>query len=155
MVLVGNTNAHNFLVAFPANAATHSKKIKPTTTKFEQIRKQSQTTNFFQKITFKLKIFIKNVKNYVQYLKANGGVNVFALIGFIAAILGFLLLLVTGFPFLMGTLGLIFGIIGLSQINKGNGTGRGFAITAIILGGLIILLAWIVILIIGIALLAV
>lgn len=51
--------------------------------------------------------------------------------------------------FLIGPLGLIFGLISLSQINKSGGMqkGKGLAITGIVFGGLSVL--WIVIAILG------
>ncbi len=152
--MAGNVKAeNNLLVAFPATA-TISQSHRTVPTQKHQVHKQKTKKGFFQKVSQKLKTFAKEVKNAASLFFADGQVNIFALLGFIAALLGFLLLIILGFPFFMGTLGLVFGIIGISQINRGNGTGRGFAITAIILGGLIILLAWIVILLIGLVLFA-
>lgn len=72
----------------------------------------------------------------------NQKVNVLALIGFIVSIVS------CCFDYI-APIGLVLGIIGLNQINKGKGKGRGYAIAAIIIGAIATILT-----IIGIIVLA-
>ncbi len=53
-------------------------------------------------------------------------INIFALLGFIAAILGLVLIFFTGFPYFLGSVGLAFGIVGWVQIRRGKGGGKFF-----------------------------
>ena len=75
-----------------------------------------------------------------------------AIAGFICGIVGLLLVLITGWPFLLGTLGTIFSAIGLGQTSKGK-KGKGFAIAGLITGILAIVIFWIWVAIIGFLLL--
>jgi hypothetical protein len=71
-------------------------------------------------------------------------INGMALAGFICSIVGLILLLATGWPFLLGTLGTIFSIIGLKKIRSepDKWKGRGFAIAGLIVGIVAIILFW-------------
>lgn len=75
-----------------------------------------------------------------------------AIAGFICGILGLLLVLITGWPFLLGTLGTIFSAIGLGQTSKGK-KGIGFAIAGLITSLLAIVIFLIYVAIIGLLLL--
>lgn len=100
-------------------------------------------------IKSELKRGIKNIsKNTDDEPKMSG----MAIAGFICGILGLLLVLITGWPFLLGTLGTIFSAIGLGQTSKGK-KGKGFAIAGLITGILAIVIFWIWVAIIGLLLL--
>lgn len=73
----------------------------------------------------------------------------FSLIGFIAGLLGLILLFTVGFPFLLGSAAVVLSIIGLSQFNKEpeKWKGKGFAIAGLILGLLTILIIWFIVII--------
>jgi hypothetical protein len=66
------------------------------------------------------------IKPNLKSLKTeDGGSSGLALAGFICSIVGLLLFLITGWPFLLGSLGIIFGAIGLGQTADGKKKGRG------------------------------
>lgn len=69
--------------------------------------------------------------------------NIFAILGFSFSILGFLLILLTGLPFFMGTLGVIFSSIGLSKSDEMGG--KGFGIAGLIVGIIDIIIFWIIV----------
>ena len=50
----------------------------------------------------------------------------------------------TGFPFIFGTLGIIFSAIGLHQTSKNGKKGKRFAITGLVIGILIVLGFWVI-----------
>ena len=90
-------------------------------------------------IKSELKKGIKTIsKNTDEEPKMSG----LAIAGFICGIMGLLLVLTTGWPFLLGTLGTIFSAIGLGQTSKGE-KGNGFAIAGLITGILAIVIFWI------------
>jgi len=66
----------------------------------------------------------------------------FAIAGFVCSLVGFFLFLLTRFPFLLGTLGIIFSSIGLAQTIKKDKKGKGLAIAGLIIGILTVLLFW-------------
>jgi hypothetical protein len=95
----------------------------------------------------KNKRFIKKINTAKQtYSKLNSSegneLSVMALIGFICGILGLLLMIITGWPFLLGTIGTIFSGIGLSQTSNNKKSGRGFAVAGLITSILAIILFW-------------
>lgn len=82
-----------------------------------------------------------NVKKTAPSAKmGSGGINAFALVGFISGIVGLLVL-----PILFGLVAIVFSAIGWSQISKGNGSGKGFAIAGLVLGILEVLVLFLVI----------
>jgi len=122
--------------------------------------KQTEINNSIYKDNFQnvkskiLRNFVLNKQNHKKLQKAipvdpdKSNLSTMALVGFIVSTLGLLLLLITGFPFFLGTIGTVFSAIGLSETSKGK-TGKGFAIAGLVIGILTILLAWIVILTVG------
>ena len=72
-------------------------------------------------------------------------INIFALIGFVVACVS-LLINLWG---IVGIAALILSIIGVSQINQGQGSGKGFAIAGSIIGGISVIYGFIVLLIIS------
>jgi hypothetical protein len=75
-----------------------------------------------------------------------------ALAGFICGVLGLILVLITGWPFLLGTLGTVFSAIGLNETSKGK-KGRGFAIAGLITGIMAIVIFWLYVAILSLYLL--
>jgi len=105
--------------------------------KAKAVNKEEQVKQTFKSI---LKKEPKStLSNGEEQLKING----MALAGFICSIVGLLLVLITGWPFLLGALGVIFSAIGLKQISNGKGKGKGLAITGLIAGSLAIVIFWI------------
>ncbi len=80
-------------------------------------------------------------------VKPEGQLSGLVLAGFLCSVFGLLLLLIFGFPFFLGTLGVIFSAIGLGQTSRGR-TGKGFAIAGLIII-LDILLFWLLVIIIA------
>lgn len=72
-------------------------------------------------------------------------VEVVSVLSFACALLGLGLLLVFGWPFLLGTAALVLGIVGLSIHSKDpqRWSGKGFAIAGIIIGSLVIVAFWV------------
>ncbi len=68
-----------------------------------------------------------------------------AIAGFVCSVVGLLLLLIVGFPFLLGSLGIIFSAIGLKQTAGGQKKGRGLAIAGLVLGIIVVLISIIVV----------
>jgi len=81
------------------------------------------------------------------------GTSGFAIAGFVCSLVGLILVLLTGWPFLLGTAGVVFSAIGLGQTARGV-RGKGFAIAGLIIGILDILIFWILVAIIGFAIAA-
>ena len=69
-------------------------------------------------------------------------ISVMALAGFICSGVGFLLLISYGWPFFLGTLGVIFSAIGMAKTGKDKKKGKIFAIAGLLLGILVIVLFW-------------
>lgn len=84
----------------------------------------------------------RGIKTISQNTDEEPKMSGMAIAGFICGILGLLLVLITGWPFLLGTLGTIFSAIGLGQTSKGK-KGKGFAISGLITGILAIVIFWI------------
>jgi hypothetical protein len=81
----------------------------------------------------------------------SGTTSGFAVAGFVLGLLGFLLVLITGWPFLMGTMAVIFSAIGLGDTNKGK-SGKGMATAGLILGIVSIVLFWLTVIFLGLML---
>lgn len=58
--------------------------------------------------------------------------------------LGLLLFITTGFPFIFGTLSMIFSAIGFRQTSKNGKKGKDFATAGLIIGILTVLAFWVV-----------
>jgi hypothetical protein len=95
-------------------------------------------------IKSELKKKLKKSKKTDEESKMSG----MAIAGFVCGILGLIFVLITGWPFLLGTLGVIFSGIGMSQTSKGM-KGKGFAIAGLISGILAILLFWALVILIA------
>lgn len=93
-----------------------------------------------------LKSIVSSKKNYRHALNPNSGneISGFAVAGFVCSLLGFMLFLATGWPFLLGMLGVIFSSLGLAATG-GKRTGRGFAIAGLVIGILDIVLFWLLV----------
>lgn len=94
----------------------------------------------------------KGIKTITKNTDEEPKMSGWAIAGFICGTLGLLLVLIIGWPFLLGTLGTIFSAIGLGQTSKGK-KGKGFAIAGLITGILAIVIFWIYVAIIGFLLL--
>lgn len=86
--------------------------------------------------------------NQPQDSNTPAGKSGFAIAGFVLGILGLILTLITGFPFLMGSLAVIFSAVGLGETQKGK-EGKGMATAGLILGILSIVLFWTIVILIG------
>ncbi len=86
--------------------------------------------------------------------EGNDDMNILALLSFIFSLVGILLLLLIGFPFFLPLAAIILGAIGLKQINKDGGKGKGLAIAGIVLGSIVVLLFILLFLLLGAFLLA-
>ena len=69
---------------------------------------------------------------YSQQTTSNAKLNIMAIIGFVIACVSLLL----NFLGIVGIVALVFSVVGLVQINGGNGKGKGFAIAGTVIGGL-------------------
>lgn len=133
--------------------STSQKEVYPV------IKKNSTTSVVAKKPSFKERALKKIVARKVQ--KATAGkraqsdsLNTMALLAGIFGILSivlFWLTFVLGIVFAIASI--ILGFIGKKQVSEGNGTGRGWAITGIVLGAVTIFLTAIFMIIIMIALL--
>jgi len=96
---------------------------------------------------------LKPVFNYIlkketqSTLKNNGDepkINEMALAGFICSTVGFFLVIIAGWPFMLGTIGVVFSSIGLIKINKdpSKWKGKSFAIAGLVVGIVTIILFW-------------
>ena len=94
----------------------------------------------------KTKKELKKISNSINE-GGEGELSTFALVGFIASLVGLILFVLFAWPFLLGTLGVIFSSIGLSETKKGK-TGKGFAIAGLVIGILDILLFWAVLILV-------
>jgi hypothetical protein len=86
----------------------------------------------------------KNLKK-ILVKPAGYGFSGLAFAGFILSLLGFVLLMLTGFPFLLGTLGVIFSAVGLGDTGAGGRSGKAFAIAGLIIGIVTIILFWLLV----------
>ena len=77
------------------------------------------------------------------------GVSGMAIAGLACSVFGLLLFFLTGWPFLLGTLGVIFSAIGMSKTGRDKKIGKGFAIAGLAVGILDILLFWILVVILA------
>lgn len=84
-----------------------------------------------------------------QSATGEGGYSGMAIAGFVCSVVGLILFVLWGWPFLLGTLGVIFSAIGLSGTRNDGQRGKGLAIAGLIVGILDILLFWILVAIIA------
>lgn len=79
---------------------------------------------------------------YRQQVTSNAKVNIMAIIGFVVACVSILI----NFAGIVGIVALVFSVVGLVQINGGNGKGKGFAIAGIAIGAFSVLYGFIMLL---------
>ena len=87
---------------------------------------------------------INEIINFPKNTDTESKMSGMAITGFICSFLGLLLFMSTGFPFIFGTLGIIFSAIGLRQTSKKGKKGKRFAITGLAIGILIVLAFWVI-----------
>jgi cobalamin synthase len=88
------------------------------------------------------------VKNELK--NGEQAISIFALLGFIFGLLSFLLVITTGFPFLMAAAAIVLSSIALHRFRTGKdeGRGKGFAIAGLIIGILSMLIFWAIVVVV-------
>lgn len=105
----------------------------------------AETSEIYQTKKSKLETGINESSNNSEEAQK---INGFALVGFILGIVGLLLMLIVGWPFFLGTLGIIFSAIGLAHATKGK-DGKSLAIAGLVTSILAFLLFWLKVIILG------
>jgi hypothetical protein len=150
---ITNTETDEFANTEVENSLSASAENNPVILPFKKLVPLQENTQ--QKNEFKHsknKVFFKKKeanKLIVDEKSVNNQISGFAIAGFVCSILGFFLLLLVGWPFLLGTLGVIFSALALGEIKNKNKSGKGFAIAGLIVGILDIILFWLLVFILA------
>jgi hypothetical protein len=154
---ITNTEADEFADTEVENSLSASADNNPVILPFKKLvplQENIESKNEF--IHSKNKVFFKKKeanKLIVDEKSDDKKISSLAIAGFVCSLLGFFLVLIVRFPFLLGTLGVIISALALGEIKNKNKSGKGFAIAGLVLGIVDIILFWFFLIILGLTLL--